>query len=105
MACIDNCARIAFDIYVVSRKIRVVSIVITSSHFLRRLLLHLVELLRAYESLVLVHEMRINVAIISISFVNDFHIARNFTFDTLIRLSLHLSLFFCFLSSFLHIVN
>ena len=78
---------------------------IASCHLPRRLLLHLIELGGAYESLVLVHEMRVDVAFIFIGFVYNSHVTRNFAFDALIRLSLHLSFLFYFLSSFLHIVD
>ena len=49
--------------------------------------------------------MRVDVAIIPISFVYDSHVTRNFAFDAFIRLSLHLSFLFDFKSSFPHIVD
>ena len=49
--------------------------------------------------------MRVDVAIISISFVYNSHIARNFAFDALVGLSLHFSFLFYFKSSFPHIVD
>ena len=105
MACIYLCALVAFDIYVIRSQIGVISIVMSGCHFLRRHLLHLVEFSRAYKSLVTVDEVGINVAIISISSVYDAHVARNFALDALIRLALHLSFFFDFFRSLLHIVD
>ena len=105
MACIYICALIAFNIYVIRSQIGVISIVMSSCHFVRRHLLHLVEFSRAYKSLVFVNEVGIDVAIIPISFVYDAHVARNFALDALIRLALHLSFFFDFFRSLLHIVD
>ena len=49
--------------------------------------------------------MGIDVPIIYVSSVNDPHVARDFAFDTFVRLALHLSLCFDFFRSFPHIVD
>ena len=49
--------------------------------------------------------MGVDVAIISICFVYDSHVSRNFALDAFISLTLHSAFFFNFFGALLHIID
>ena len=76
-----------------------------SHSFNGRSALDLVECRGAHRSLLCIHEMGIDVALVLVSLVNDFHVSRNFTLDARVGLVPHLAFLFLFFRTPPHIVD